>query len=98
MQKDDQQDQHEKELENKLLVKKKINRIEEVLQEGHMFQQQTPKCGFFLKKSVKEKNGNDEHETRPNVKPLKNVKAKTKSFFFIKTTKTKLEPNPIYVK
>jgi len=36
---------------------------------------------FFLKKIVKEKNGNDTNETRPNIKPLKNMKTKSKSYF-----------------
>jgi hypothetical protein len=62
-------------------------------------QLQMRKCGFFLRKSVKEKNGNDEHETKPNIKPLKNVKTKTESYFWKKkTTKTKLEPNPNFLK
>lgn len=82
---------------NYLWRKKSID-IDVVLQEGHKFNHKHQNVDFVLRKSVGEKNGNDKHETRPIIKPLKNMKTKTKSYFCKKTTKTKLEPNPIYVK
>jgi hypothetical protein len=51
------------------------------LQEGHKFNYKRQNVEFLLRKRVKEKNGNDEHETKPNIKPLKSVKTKTESYF-----------------
>jgi hypothetical protein len=91
LQKDDPQNPHEEELENKLLVKeKKSTNTEEVLQKDHMLNHKHQNVDFFWKKSVKEKNGNDEHETRPNIKPLKNMKTKTKSYFWKKNNQNQI--------
>ncbi len=90
MQKDEQQDQHEEELENKLLVKKKVNEHWRSFARRQQVQLQMPKCGFFLSKSVKEKNGNDEHETKPNIKPLKNAKTKTESYLCKKNNQNQI--------